>query len=193
MAKDKLLQDGKYQHEVNLHFAEYGSYVYCKGYFACANLIAKTLIDPQHIIFGIEDSIDKNSSVFPMLFLYRHYIELSLKSSHERINKLLDTNKKNTIPKIHNLTKLFTEFDKIYTTLLNKIETPSEAKKLLQEFRKKQKILKVINDLDDNSISTRYPKDNNDNQINIELSFIEMQKIHTLFEDLSNLLDYLEG
>ena len=42
-------------------------------------------------------------------------------------------------------------------------------------------------------IKSNRGNDNNNNQINIELSFKEMQKIHTLFDDLSNLLDYLEG
>lgn len=204
MSQNEFCKDGNYRHNANLYCGVYGWHAYPSGYFECANLIANNLLFEDFISEKYTCSSNKDTNVFPMFFLYRHYIELSLKSALKRINKLLENecNYKNDIS--HDIESLFTKFINSYDLFLKDksigLKDHKESKELLLDFRKQQNIFKDINDLDKGSISVRYPIDrdnnyffSNDGFLNIKKLFDKMQEIHELFEKLSELLTELEN
>jgi len=203
MSQNEFCKDGNYRHNANLYCGVYGWHAYPSGYFECANLIANNLLFEDFISEKYTCSSNKDTNVFPMLFLYRHYIELSLKSAIKRISKLLGSECKYKNDTSHDIESLFTQFINSYDSFLKDesigLKDDTDSKQLLLDFRKQQNIFKHINDMDKGSISVRYPIDHdnnyfflNDGFLNIKQFFDKMQEIHTLFDQFSNLLDYLE-
>ncbi|GAB1401717.1 hypothetical protein MASR1M68_06280 [Elusimicrobiota bacterium] len=150
MSQNEFCKDGNYRHNANLYCGVYGWHAYSSGYFECANLIANNLLFEDFISDKYTCSSNKDTNVFPMFFLYRHYIELSLKSALKRINKLLENecNYKNDIS--HDIESLFTKFVNSYDSYLKDefigLKDDKELKQLLLLDFKKQlsKFLKNI-------------------------------------------------
>lgn len=204
ISQNEFCKDGNYRHNANLYCGVYGWHAYPSGYFECANLIANNLLFEDFISEKYTCSSNKDTNVFPMLFLYRHYIELSLKSAIKRIRQLLKSESKYKNDTSHDIESLFTKFVNSYDLFLKDefigLKDDKELKQLLLDFRKQQNIFKDINDLDKGSISVRYPTDRHNNYffskdgfLNIKSLFDKMQEIHELFEKLSELLTELEN
>lgn len=71
---------------------------YIAGYKDAADILVKKIID---------NNLKPGAKIMPIIFLYRHFIELSLKSIIKYGNQLFNIKSKNDYPKIHTITELW--------------------------------------------------------------------------------------
>lgn len=208
MCAKKFFNGGNWKDNAVLSWSnsESNIYNYIEGYFYSANLIAASLLREDFISETYRDCRDTNGNiifditkdecVFPMIFLYRHYIEISLKQLLKKLYKF--SSKENTKEDIHSL-------ESIADRIINEIIEVSQSikgdyKKHLLSFIKSfisiKKICKEINDFDASSIGCRYPigKDEqilmvNQEPLNVSLFMNKMLKIRQIFNWGDNLLD----
>lgn len=142
----KLIVDGGDYYEF-AHFGwgdlEMQTGGYCIGYKNAADALIEDAISSK-------DNFKLDTFVFPALFLYRQYIELTLKGL---IISLSELEKEEKIKKFesynHDLIKLWEDFVKICSDLLNDKSDPVQSviEKYIHEFSK----------IDKRSFAFRYP------------------------------------
>ncbi len=81
-----------------LHFCWDMQHGYEEGYRRAAELLIKHIAETSH---------DQDTLVYPIIFLFRHAIELRLKSILQNLNKLGE--RKHGVPTHHDLSKLWAE------------------------------------------------------------------------------------
>lgn len=138
----------------------------------------------------VNDNSHIDSIVYPVCFLYRHYIELRLKEILVEGDKLLDVSR--TIPATHNLIQLWSEVKKIVAKLFPEGD---KSELLLVE-----KLIKYFSEVDSKSLSFRYPVDiaNNPSLSGVEyINIVDLKsgvdKIECLLEGVSTAISvYLD-
>jgi hypothetical protein len=127
----------------------------------------------------------RNSMVFPMIFLYRHYIELSLKEIILNTWEFLGIN--SPFPQGHKIDKLWEtcrdclqKADKLVDPTFAK--SPEYRKQIVQEYENLEKDLQKFSEIDPDSEHFRYPVDNHGNPINID-----NEKLIELLKELPEL------
>ncbi len=125
----------------------------------------------------------KNFLIYPIVFSYRHYIELTLKNIIRNGYRLLQYKK--TIPTHHEIHELWKECDKILKKIPDYTED-SEIKhdvvrNLIEEFKK----------YDSLSFAFRYPTDRKGNVSLPNLKNVNLDNFITVGHKLSNALDTL--
>ena len=186
---DKLFSSGDYFSEAVIHHDECMNKwdFYAQGYKIVADMI----------IEGLEDSpVTVNDKVvYPVCFLYRHYVELKLKEIIFYGSRLLDeplhiTGKKAT----HRLDNLW---DNHVTPLLQKIfkDGPQEDLSVVREYLiqyikiQGDNIFEEEANIDPTSFSFRYPTDKEGNP-NLEgISRINLANLKTSISNLSGFLE----
>jgi len=115
----------------------------------------------EKLAVGFEDlgTRDKDSLIFPIIFLYRQHIELSLKSIIRELDFNLGNNRQNNILGRHKLLDLWDESEKLYNQYIQQnfiglIFTGSST-------TKERVVVKDFNKLDEDSFSFRYSTDKN--------------------------------
>lgn len=145
---------------------------YIRGYKESADLIIENAISSQRI--GTVDT-----AVFPAFFLYRQFIELSLKefilyfyegTKEEKITKLSRLN--------HNLRRMWQEFSKIMP------EAEDEEQRNTNEVV--EKYIFEFAELDKSSFNFRYPITKNMDLIFQEEKRINLRHVQNIMEELSN-------
>lgn len=124
-------------------------YAYITGFKEAAYTLTKHVINTK---------IHQELLIFPIFFLYRHYIELQIKYIIHEGEKLLDQYPK--IQKLHNLKKLWRICTQIIITAF-----PDTDKKDIDNV---SRIIDEIESIDPESITFRYPVDSN-NQMTIPI------------------------
>ncbi len=71
---------------------------YIAGYKDAADILVRKIID---------NNLRPGAKIMPIIFLYRHFIELSLKAIIKYGNQLFSINSKHDYPPIHNITTLW--------------------------------------------------------------------------------------
>jgi len=126
--------------------------------------------------------IEKNFLVFPIVFLYRHYIELRLKEIIKN-GYLLNINNDNQIhyTKEHSIDKLWNETKKIIKEALQE-----QAKRYVAPL---DKLIKEFSKVDPGSYCFRYPVDTKGVPLKFDISHINLRNLSEVIEGMANLLD----
>ncbi len=168
-ANQLFKSDSDWQNNACLNYSD-GWGLYISGYkIAADSLVKKVIRTKRH----------QDSLVYPIVFLYRHYIELLLKKILLDGYRLLD--KTQEVPTVHKLDYLWRECRAILleiwpeedTTALDSIET----------------CIKNIMEIDPSSTGFRYPVDKNDKPSLPELTHINIRHLSTTINDTISLLE----
>lgn len=157
---------------------EFGNFA--KGYKFAANLVAQELIDNNF----------PDYQAYPVVFLYRHALELQLKGIIYGVEKLLYVQHiedlKNELYNNHNLLNLS---DKAQTAIKNAFPNDVKLNKLLEDV---VRLSSEFNDIDPNSFSFRYPI-NNINPGEHPHKNNLLVNLHSIAIQMNNLLSELEN
>jgi len=130
--------------------------------------------------YVVDKNVDQDFLVFPIVFLYRHYIELQLKIIIKEGNKLLGI--KEDFENTHNLNKLWAKAGNII-----KMVWPKEKSDV---FVAVKGYISQLNDIDPISFSFRYPVDKKRNKT---LEGLEKINIRNFSEVINKLAFFLDG
>ena len=147
------------------------SELYIVGYKDAADLLVKTVASGQ----GTADSL-----IFPIVFLYRHYIELRLKSLIEDGRRLLDHEYNHKSE--HQLSKLWPPVKDILLEVF-----PDEDKK---QYDAIDSLIEQFENVDPRSTSFRYPKDLSGNKsVNFDIPRVNLRNLFEVVRALSTILE----
>jgi len=170
---DQLFKSGEdWWHDAYIGLTEQEWDVYAIGYKMAGDLIV------QHM-----ENIEKNNLVFPIVFLYRHYIELRLKEIINNGYLLLNIKNDNQIHymKEHNIDKLWNETKNIIRKALQ-----DQAKHYVEALNK---LIKEYSKIDPGSYCFRYPIDTKGVPLKFDISHINLRNLSEVIEGMANLLD----
>jgi hypothetical protein len=157
-------------HNACLNFCPDKFGLYASGYKKAGDLL---------VAYVIKERINQDILVYPIVFLYRHYIELRLKELIRKGNLLLDS--PGRFPQHHLIDKLWSECRKI----LKKI-WPEENADDLNEI---EKYINDFSECDPTSTAFRYPKDKKDKESLSGLTHINLRGFSDVILKISSLLD----
>jgi len=129
--------------------------------------------------------------VYPMIFLYRHYIELQLKEIILNAREFLDINEK--FPAAHNIEQLWgmcRELLQKMDKILDPGFTASNGyREILSAYNALEADLKIFWELDPNSESFRYPIDRRGHPIVVDLKAVDFKNLKELMGRIEQELD----
>lgn len=143
---------------------------YIDGYKRAGDLLVADIQKAQ----SYQDTL-----VYPIVFLYRHYLELRLKSLIRDGRELLD--EKCSVPETHDLNNLWGECKKI----LLKVFPDSPTKDLFAV----QDCLKQFAEVDPYSESFRYPFNKNGDKTLTGLKHINLRNLNEVMNRIASFLD----
>lgn len=151
---------------------------YSHGYRASAEKLIKE--------YGGLPLPERDSMVFPVVFLYRHYLEIEIKDLIYRIAQCLgDVPSEITH---HRLLELWDILDSKYSTLSDDIS--DEYNFCPDKDRKKIRNLIVeFNKFDQTSFAFRYPKDVKGNKSITGINYISLNNFKTEISKVINVID----
>ena len=121
-----------------------------------------------------------NQIVFPVLFLYRHYIELRLKELLRKSGELLDST--TDVPKEHSLRCL-------WKLVRPRIETILGSKEVKHDSDAVEARIHELDAVDPNSIEARYPDDGAGNPTLKSIAYVDLGHLRDVVNDMSYVLD----
>ena len=159
--------------------------IWAEGYGNAANAIAESLLQRQRF---------PDYDAYPVVFCYRHAIELYMKGIiYDTIIILKFENKDNLISKLiksHDLMSLFNKFKQILVSLF------PDDQSLLMEITKIDEFLEEFSIIDKESFSFRYPINNSGEPnfskallLNLESIKIRSNSILEKFETISFMIE----
>lgn len=149
--------------------------LYVTGYKEAADSLVQIISDRK----GSADSL-----IFPIVFLYRQYLELRIKDILKEGNKLLGVEYKQKAE--HKLSKLWPKARNIIVELW-----PEEDDEPLKAI---DSLISQFSEVDPNSTSFRYPKNfKGDNSVKSDLPRINLRNLAEVIESMSMLLDGVAG
>jgi hypothetical protein len=117
--------------------------LYSTGYKRAADLLTEHILKTRK---------EQDYLIFPILFLYRHFIELNLKILIRLGNAIIDVFEK--YPHHHKIYKLWIKYRKIYLKILDMLDNQeSEA-----DLDTMDNLINQFSKIDPCSIDTRYPE-----------------------------------
>ncbi len=147
--------------------------LYVSGYRRATEILNKHVLENRYV--GLD------TLVYPIIFLYRQYIELQLKSLVKDGSILLDSPE--YIPKTHDIKKLWRQCRKI----LEKIyEEDSESLDEIEE------IIFQLSDIDPYSQAFRYPEDKEGKNTLPGIGHINLKNIYKIMRKICSLLEGAE-
>ncbi|MEN8280094.1 hypothetical protein [Acinetobacter gerneri] len=153
------------------------------GYLRAAQILS--------INYENHHTIDKDSLIFPIIFLYRQHIELSLKSIIRNLYIKLQVKKHDQLLGKHKLLLLWDKTIELYSEYVNK-KKPT----LLftnQNFKEERKIISEFNLIDEDSFSFRYSTDKKGNELLNDISYISLNnfqlKISIVIKTIENIFN----
>lgn len=150
-------------------------YMMLIGYEEAANHLVDIALENRH---------RREALIFPILFLYRHYIELQLKyfistyGHHAGIQSEWKT---------HNLTILWRRFKGIFVEFGGEIQDPDYAYKTVEN------IVAQFAKVDPGSFSYRYPRDTKGNPVPIDQNNLDLETLKDVMGGLSSYFGGCEG
>lgn len=145
---------------------------YVEGYRIAAEKLIETVLNTQ---------TERDTLIYPIVFLYRHYIEIQLKEIIETGSKYLDKKRKQV--KGHVLFPLWLEAKEI----INEIW---KADRDNENIKQSEEIIKAICAIDTKSDAFRYPIDIKGKQT---LKGIAVVNLRELKEGISPAIQFLDG
>jgi len=125
----------------------------------------------------------QNVLVYPIFFLYRHYIELQLKEII--INGRLYLEERKRFPRGHNINRLWEECRRVVQEIDTSVE-PNPPEQLTREsntvYDSLGNDINVLGQLDPSSATFRYPTDVDGNPITIDFAAIHLRQLPGLIE-----------
>jgi hypothetical protein len=169
---DKLFdaEGGEWSLIARLDFEHPDFAYYCPGYREAA----ESLIE---VVSGNEDLLD--FCIYPIVFLYRHYVELRLKETILYTRRLL--NQEACFPNHHDLLQLWRERKQI---LSQARACPPEEEEAIVE-----RLIKELAEADPKSFAFRYPVDKKGDPALPKISHISVKNLRDTMERLGNFLD----
>ena len=144
---------------------------YIAGYKDAADLLVESVAKRE----GAADSL-----IFPIVFLYRHYLELRLKSLLDDGSRLLNLDYKQK--SVHEFSKLWPEVRKILVKLW-----PNEEG---DELEAMDSLIEQFEKVDPRSTSFRYPKDfQGNNSVKQDLPKVNLRNLAEVVERMSTILE----
>lgn len=140
--------------------------IYSEGYKRAGNMLS--------------DKLQKNRNgidflIYPLIFLYRHHIELELKIIIKEGNYLLEDEK--VMRNHHKLHNLWDDAKKIIEEIWS--DSPKDDLKTVE------KTVLQLNDLDPGSYAFRYDRDKQGNKPNPDLNNIDIKKFSKVINNIS--------
>lgn len=161
-----------------VHVATDRWHLYATGYRRAAELIVEKL----PTVSGMDDCV-----IYPLIFLYRHSVELWLKNILLGCSRLLG--QRANVQTIHHLNDLWNEISQRISEIEkeNLAILTSEEREFLDRVHLK---LRSIQDFDKNSTVCRYPVDKKE-----EIHLSDVQRLHVgeISDYFRKMLDDLEG
>jgi len=176
----------------NKHFANNLWSVYAEGYKESANLICEHIINKQ--------VLKKYAMIYPIIYLYRHYLELQFKNIIFLTNKalflleILVDSEQNENKKFinHNLLDLYEIMISKLKRLAKEIEE-TDAINEKEDFLNLKLIIKEFEKYDKFSQSFRYPEDKKGN-INLQtINNINIENIYDVINRGTEVFDGVES
>jgi hypothetical protein len=177
-SEDKLFTTADDWTNACLNFFHKGWTLYARGYKNAADILVEHIERRQH-------GHPQDLLVYPIIFLYRQYLELSLKDLINQARQYLDD--PTPFPLTHRLDELWQIFDK----LLEQISPDYRA-----QYRKDTgRLIEEFAQVDPSSMSFRYPEDKDGNPTLPGLDYINIQnlrevigKIYVILTDAGGML-----
>lgn len=166
-----------------LHFLSDDLGLFITGYKEAADRLVKSIM---------EDRNDQDSLVYPILFLYRHYLELSLKRLIREGNRLLDNPSPwgdigfPTDARSHNLLSLWDECKKILEQMGAK---HADLKIPDQDLKAVSNLLAQFSQQDSISYAARYPTDKKNSPSFPNLDVINVRNLAEVMEKIAAFFD----
>lgn len=172
---DTLLREpAKWNDGVSFSKYTYSRHVHIwTGFMAAGDMLTQ---------IALQDSMQKDNLIFPILYNYRHGVELALKWFINNYNRYIGDF--NISSNIHDLRKLWSNFRKIVISFephYNK--TLANAERIIEQFHA----------LDKNSVSFRYPGDKRGNAIALPAGLIDIQNLKDVMEAVDNFFSDCDG
>jgi hypothetical protein len=144
---------------------------YIKGYKEAADLLVESVATGE----GTADFL-----IYPIVFLYRHYLELRLKSLLHDGNRLLNRYYKQK--SVHSFSKLWSEVRKILVELWSNEEG--------DQLKAMDSLIEQFQTVDPNSTSFRYAKDlKGENSLKIGSRVLNLRNLAEVVKAMSTILD----
>lgn len=152
---------------------------YADGYKIAADRLIGSCI--LNLPFG-RDDIDV--LVYPIVFNYRHYVELRLKEIILALRPIGD-GKKNREFKTHNLKKLWEEIIDLYRSHRKDYDK--------EDFENAERIIFQLHVVDEASFNFRYPTNKKGDKTSLEMSRLNIRNFGEVMHRLADFLDSLSG
>ena len=157
-----------------LNWCHDGWGLYASGYKDAADRLVK----------GVEaNGTGQDTLVYPVLFLYRQYLELQFKDLIRQARRLLD--KPSTFPKGHHIGKLW----QVCHGLLSEV-APNESVAELNEITR---LIEEFSSVDPSSEAFRYPQDLAGNPTLPGIRYINLRNVREVVEKVSFILGGAEA
>ena len=166
--------EGEFWSNVSLNYHFDGWSAYAVGYKEAADVIIQSITDSQRT-FG--------PLVYPLMQLYRHYLELEFKGLILASQKLLY--KTRSFPKSHNLITLWNQCNE----LLREV-SPGDSEDSLDAITK---LMGEFSEIDPFSTAFRYPVDRDGNKSLPILEYIDIPNVAKVMNKISMLLEGAEA
>jgi HEPN domain-containing protein len=157
-------------HNACLNYASDSMHLYASGYQEAAKRLFKHVSDTH---------INQDVLLYPIVYLWRHYVELTLKGLIQSAKRL--RKEEVTFPHTHHLLQLW----QVLMPLLRSIEPARTA-----DFEPVPEIIRQLDGLDPDSMVFRYPKDrNNQGTLPEDLLHINLRNLDEVMGRLASFLD----
>jgi hypothetical protein len=164
--------DGELKSNACLNWSSSAADVYIDGYRRAAG---------ELINYACRELRDRDTLIYPILFLYRHHFELVLKETLWKAQVLLDIDSEPDLH--HNILKLWQRFKPIVHTLPGGDNQESK-----ERIREGQEILQWFCRVDKDSEAFRYPRDRRGKHSVPGIRILNLEKIREKCEALANFL-----
>lgn len=171
---DKLFtSEDDWWHNACLNTVRGDWYPYISGYKKAADILAAYITDKSQ---------EQDFLVYPIVFLYRQYLELRIKKLIIDGYRLQDKNL--DFPKIHDLTNLWNECKRVIKELSN------EADEHLKDLPSIDEAIKEFSNWDPTSENFRYPENKSGQpSLHPDLNLLNLRNFGEVMEKISNFLE----
>ena len=166
--------EGEFWGSASLHYHLDGWSAYAVGYKEAADIIVQSIIKSRRMFDPL---------VYPIMQLYRHYLELQIKGLILSSQNLLNKKRKNS--QIHDLEKLWQHCDK----LLREI-SPGDSEDSLDSITR---LIKEFTSIDPFSTAFRYPEDRKGTKSLETIEHIDILNVAKVMNNISMLLEAAEA
>lgn len=168
---DKLFKsDFDWQNNACLNYLSDNWWPYVAGYKRAADLLVEYVKDTHR---------NQDILVYPIVFLYRQYLELLLKQIIQDGSRLLDMNQ--TLPKNHKINNLWEQSRKI----LIKVWPDAD----LNDLNTIEQCINQLSETDPFSTAFRYPTDKEDNPSLPDIKHINLRNLSEIINKTASLLE----